>query len=247
MASTVVSSQNLVVELDDQEIEFDAAKSSPGSTSTCAASPRYAGLGTGGPILGRQVVFACNSNSCRSQMAEGWAREWIEKQRLTYPDESAESKQLDGLRIFSVALDDGAVFKQTLDSSNETCCGDLCNSIVERKQVKAKAVEAMAWDGIDISKCYPKTFAELQEADTHGQPFAPGLNQSGAVLENLVIVCDCAGSKFGLSDKALSVSEWQIEAPTAAATAGEGDQAYLRVSRQIKAHVFAYMSQLLQM
>ena len=28
-----------------------------------------------------KVVFACKSNSCRSQMAEGWAREWIRKRR----------------------------------------------------------------------------------------------------------------------------------------------------------------------
>ena len=28
------------------------------------------------------VVFACKSNSCRSQMAEGWAKEWIKSERI---------------------------------------------------------------------------------------------------------------------------------------------------------------------
>lgn len=28
-----------------------------------------------------KIIFACKSNSCRSQMAEGWAREWIRRER----------------------------------------------------------------------------------------------------------------------------------------------------------------------
>lgn len=69
------------------------------------------------------IVFACKSNSCRSQLAEGWAREWIKEQRLglenraktrfTSRDEDDHDRQLraflDGLLVASVALDESSV------------------------------------------------------------------------------------------------------------------------------------------
>lgn len=64
------------------------------------------------------IVFACKSNSCRSQMAEGWARAWIAAQRrgLAAPrppgapgDRRRRRAFLDGLLVASVALDGAAV------------------------------------------------------------------------------------------------------------------------------------------
>jgi protein-tyrosine-phosphatase len=76
------------------------------------------------------IVFACKSNSCRSQMAEGWARNWLQKQKDDVDDklntlndegkvndwyERKMRKQLSLLEhttIASVALNASAVFEE---------------------------------------------------------------------------------------------------------------------------------------
>mmetsp|Transcript_24169 Transcript_24169/g.50620 ORF Transcript_24169/g.50620 Transcript_24169/m.50620 type:complete len:424 (+) Transcript_24169:46-1317(+) len=72
------------------------------------------------------VVFACKSNSCRSQLAEGWAHEWIKAQRLGIEKRAEKARCgsssrgddvydrqlstfLDGLLVVSVALDESSV------------------------------------------------------------------------------------------------------------------------------------------
>eukprot|EP01083_Nonionella_stella_P000429 1231_1 len=55
------------------------------------------------------VVFACKSNSCRSQMAEGWAKQWIKEERRNGGDDAF----LDGLMVLSVALDESKVQTNT--------------------------------------------------------------------------------------------------------------------------------------
>ena len=48
----------------------------------------------------KTIVFACKSNTCRSQMAEGWAREWIRER----PEINSTTM------VASIALDSSAVY-----------------------------------------------------------------------------------------------------------------------------------------
>lgn len=44
-----------------------------------------------------KIVFACKSNSCRSQMAEGWAKEWIRRERDDLDRKLARPSSLGGV------------------------------------------------------------------------------------------------------------------------------------------------------
>lgn len=87
-------------------------------------------------LFSTTIVFACKSNSCRSQMAEAWAKEWIKAER-----KEIESRRLcvvekrdgsdgdddiklrafvDGLFIASVALDETCVGTATTCTHSST-------------------------------------------------------------------------------------------------------------------------------
>jgi len=118
------------------------------------------------------VIFACKSNSCRSQMAEGWAKEWIRDKKDTFNKKLKGLKEenetgicpvtersisvIDNFMVASVALDSSAVFTtEPSQSSLEIMTHQ------QRKSVKSKAVAAMAEDGVDISCYIPKTADEI--------------------------------------------------------------------------------------
>lgn len=124
------------------------------------------------------IVFACKSNSCRSQMAEGWALKWIAAQRhalntKTHDDQHQDELRafLDGLLVLSVALDEssvGAPMPSSPLSSGRTQCvtcdGDqsgACTVSLRRRQPKEKAITAMAHDGVDITNYYAKTVNDI--------------------------------------------------------------------------------------
>lgn len=134
------------------------------------------------------IVFACKSNSCRSQMAEGWARDWLEQEKMEAGEKLKASNALDERNVMrrrlgtldetivaSVALDSNAVFTSSYsvagtgtgvsasaDSGNkETKTDFTANSNLQRKSIKSKAITAMAEEGIDISKHIPKTIGEV--------------------------------------------------------------------------------------
>jgi len=295
------------------------------------------------------IVFACKSNSCRSQMAEAWAQEWIKAERLGVENRTIghigdeDDRQLraflDGLMVVSVALDESSVAnneKSSMDtsisyigtplnrlsssptssltshfeaSSNSarqcvTCDGEMCTSTSQRRRPKEKAIQAMARDGVDISPYYAKTFSEVlpfvvshhrrQTSDlfikhqidlglknwkSHlsfaglrrvlesasremGMAFAGIVRDddrsesiaveetdneriSECVVDNLIVLCSCPASlKRQLSELSKETLDWDIDPPTAAARAGEGDGAYLRVSRQIREKVHNFMNQM---
>lgn len=122
------------------------------------------------------VVFACKSNSCRSQMAEGWARKWLDDRIIMLDntlqefreemddvnDHTAQLKLTQNVErhieilkdtiIASVALDSNSVFVSSHDNAMER---------PQRKNVKSKAVDAMGMDGVDISSFQPKTIEEI--------------------------------------------------------------------------------------
>lgn len=109
----------------------------------------------------KTIVFACKSNTCRSQMAEGWAKEWI---RI-----HSSKQDTANTLVASIALD-------TKSAYNCDCAdGEVC----EVKSVKSKAVEAMALDGIDISAFTPKTLDQIL-------PTIPRLP-----IDFLVVLCSC--------------------------------------------------------
>ena len=273
------------------------------------------------------IVFACKSNSCRSQMAEGWAKNWIKNERSNLDErrgtDNNNSEQvlrdqrlqsfLDGLLVASVALDESSVTSTLYDSglstsprssptsffaknnsvhtkksSCVTCDGEACAFPLRRKKVKQKAVNAMAIDGVDISDAIPKTIqdvlsssngsegeeqlsrrrsrsfsileilrrvslqtslayagvVDVEDSPESGDVGANTLDEQRSV-DSLVVLCACAESlKRKLSDMSKETLEWDIDAPTALAKEGEGDMAYLRVSRQIRMKVETFMNHL---
>ena len=63
------------------------------------------------------------------------------------------------------------------------------------------------------------------------------------VVDSLIVLCSCPDSmKRHLSNVSKQTIDWEIEPPTAAAKLGEGDGAYLRVSRQIRTKIDFLMS-----
>lgn len=62
------------------------------------------------------------------------------------------------------------------------------------------------------------------------------------MVDNLIVLCSCPALKRRLSDMSKHTFDWDIDAPTDAAKAGEGDGAYIRVSREIKAKVDEFMN-----
>jgi protein-tyrosine-phosphatase len=265
------------------------------------------------------IVFACKSNSCRSQMAEGWAKNWMENERSKLEARRTDVKGsnqlevqrdrrlqsfLDSLVVASVALDESSVTSplhddarlsssprsslttfftrnNSVESTNSascvTCDGETtCTSPLRRKKVKSKAIDAMAVDGVDISDATPKTIHDVLSSEVTcgdgGSPYGSkkrsfsllemlrsvslqmSLAYAGVVevesttrqsVDSLVVLCSCADSlKRKLSDISKETFEWDIDAPTALAKEGEGDAAYLRVSRQIRVKVETFMNRL---
>jgi hypothetical protein len=136
------------------------------------------------------IVFACKSNSCRSQMAEAWAKEWIKAERKELANSSDSDAKLqafvDSLFVASVALDDTCVADVPTTSTptpgddsdqsarNEsptsslnlslecvTCNGEVCPLSARRRRPKEKAVWAMSHDGVDISGYEVKSFRDI--------------------------------------------------------------------------------------
>mmetsp|Transcript_24446 Transcript_24446/g.46483 ORF Transcript_24446/g.46483 Transcript_24446/m.46483 type:complete len:235 (+) Transcript_24446:208-912(+) len=205
-----------------------------------------------------KVVFACKSNSCRSQMAEGWANEWVQQQRsrLTTSSSptSSETEFLQSVVVASVALDSASVFKGNQEDGSAVS--------PSRISVKGKAVQAMAADGVDISSFTPKTLDELVKSLSQvTSPASESCEDAwstleidtkdkaldGKPLDRLVVMYSCADNvKHHVVQHSRSVTEWSIEAPTAAAKAGEGDQAYRRVSLEIRTQVEALLEELMR-
>ncbi|KAL7497783.1 hypothetical protein ACHAWT_010200 [Skeletonema menzelii] len=85
---------------------------------------------------------------------------------------------------------------------------------------------------------------EVEDTPESGDLGASTLVEQRSV-DSLVVLCACADSlKRKLSDMSKETFEWDIDAPTALAKEGEGDMAYLRVSRQIRVKVENFMNQL---
>jgi len=81
----------------------------------------------------------------------------------------------------------------------------------------------------------------------------PDSNDSDNVSDNnkpvdkLIVMYSCADSvKHHVANRSRGVIQWNIEAPTAAAKGGEGDQAYRRISLEIRHQVEELMDGLLQ-
>ena len=224
-----------------------------------------------------KIIFACKSNSCRSQMAEGWANQWIneEKERLenalkiqTFygsecvvepPDYNIDHKCADvdddietlerklifltNIKIFSVALDQD-IFSDVDHGENinikNTCIAcdeEECAISQTRLSVKSKAIQAMAQDGVDISNHYPKSIVHILKT-VGGQPADYNQNSQYHIFDKLIILCSCGIEiKQNLIQYSKTVEEWDIDPPTTAAKAGEGDQAYRRISLEIRCEV----------
>mmetsp|Transcript_28133 Transcript_28133/g.51943 ORF Transcript_28133/g.51943 Transcript_28133/m.51943 type:complete len:358 (+) Transcript_28133:91-1164(+) len=116
------------------------------------------------------IVFACKSNSCRSQMAEGWAQKWIKAERLSLEnraeDEDVGDRQLlraflDGLLVVSVALDESSISngKGSIDpspssiplssspTSSFTTSFPVCSTVSRQIETASRQIECVTCDG----------------------------------------------------------------------------------------------------
>jgi protein-tyrosine-phosphatase len=128
----------------------------------------------------------------------------------------------------------------------------------------------MSLDGVDISTHVPKTIQELatslasssspnknhvlrtqepafhkqQPENIHGEE--PDACDLDMMMDKLIVLCSCGDEmKSQLVRRAVSVEEWNVDAPTAAAQSGEGASAYRRVSQDIRLKVHYLMEQIL--
>ena len=176
---------------------------------------------------GFSIVFACKSNSCRSQMAEAWGKVWIQNQLNQLEEHHTSRKNiLENIFVESLALD---------------------SSDLKNKVIKHKAILALAQDGVDISgqrpSGVPETLQKITLRKNLDDPSHTSLNHS-KVIDILVLMCNCKDNmNKDLFLKSNVVFDLKVDAPTAFAMSGEGDQAYLRVSRDIRTKVFTIMDE----
>mmetsp|Transcript_14383 Transcript_14383/g.28751 ORF Transcript_14383/g.28751 Transcript_14383/m.28751 type:complete len:205 (-) Transcript_14383:217-831(-) len=199
-----------------------------------------------------RVVFACKSNTCRSQMAEGWAKSWLDKYYDHVRPESKENDSLlphDQVHILSVALDSSSIWNDENDDATVPCPTNderLRSNHRDLKSVKVGAIEAMATDGVDISNYYPKS---AKEAMMLSQPFssATKCNNSMFDIDRLVLLCNCATGNVEaqkLVRSSARVIEWEVPAPSALYNSGNED-AYVETSRNIRDKVDRMLEELL--
>eukprot|EP00559_Dactyliosolen_fragilissimus_P006637 CAMPEP_0184865340 /NCGR_PEP_ID=MMETSP0580-20130426/17758_1 /TAXON_ID=1118495 /ORGANISM="Dactyliosolen fragilissimus" /LENGTH=217 /DNA_ID=CAMNT_0027364497 /DNA_START=38 /DNA_END=691 /DNA_ORIENTATION=- len=168
---------------------------------------------------------------------------------------------LDNFVVVSIALDCAAVYEETVSYSDlfQIPAG-FHKHHYKRKSIKEKAINAMAKDGIDISQSFPKAFQEVMpelEANFPVEILSSSLSSLSRIgedekddvrpVDKLVVLCSCGDDmKKNLANQSKSVEEWNIDAPTAAAKSGEGDDAYHRVSLEIRDEVDNLMSRLVE-
>eukprot|EP00557_Chaetoceros_sp_GSL56_P008699 CAMPEP_0176497102 /NCGR_PEP_ID=MMETSP0200_2-20121128/11541_1 /TAXON_ID=947934 /ORGANISM="Chaetoceros sp., Strain GSL56" /LENGTH=244 /DNA_ID=CAMNT_0017895085 /DNA_START=192 /DNA_END=926 /DNA_ORIENTATION=+ len=176
------------------------------------------------------------------------------------------SVALDSSSVFKTSSDSDEGLTPTVPGNNN-------NARVYRKHIKSKAVEAMKKEGIDITSHQPKTVDEIMHvirndsislpeslpSSLPSKPFVFNETLTREIDENqkmdekptlktvdkLIVLCSCGEMDDKLVKRSKSIEEWQIDAPTAACKAGEGDLAYTRVSLQIKDEVNNLMKQLI--
>mmetsp|Transcript_34259 Transcript_34259/g.82853 ORF Transcript_34259/g.82853 Transcript_34259/m.82853 type:complete len:344 (+) Transcript_34259:122-1153(+) len=102
----------------------------------------------------------------------------------------------------------------------------------------------MAYAGIPRDGIYRSDKESVKETSSYERPL--DTDNSHHVVDNLIVLCSCPDAlKRRLSDMSRTTSEWDdIDPPTAAARAGEGDGAYLRVSRRIRDRVDDFLGEL---
>jgi protein-tyrosine-phosphatase len=100
---------------------------------------------------------------------------------------------------------------------------------------KSSKEMGFAYAGIKVQDNFLANRNSMPEADASEQCL---------MVDNLIVLCSCSTLKRRLSDMSKQTIDWDIDAPTDAAKAGEGDGAYIRVSRQIKCKVDEFLSNL---
>lgn len=174
-----------------------------------------------------KIVFACKSNTCRSQIAEGFANLWLEeKKNVSVPIKRH-------ITVVSVALDEASLFTDKTGQENLARV---------RKYVKAAAIEIMLNFGVDIQNYTPKAIAEILPIDEN--KCNRSTEEVDKDIHTLVILCSCGEElKRKLIRRARNVVEWNIDAPTTCFKAGERN-AYHRVGLEIKNEVELLMQRI---
>lgn len=182
------------------------------------------------------VVFACKSNSCRSQMAEAWANNWIRTERddllrqIKDQRRSEEVKSqiqeklylLENIYVFSVALD-------------------------EATAVKSGAIGALKNDGVNISRYESKTYTTLENQLLKYRLIYPSEEVDGEkgqqqqqqqqLIDKLIILGSCDESlERALIHRSATIEKWNVGSPSYCVH-GEDKDSYRQLSLEIKHRV----------
>jgi hypothetical protein len=153
-----------------------------------------------------------------------------------------KSKAIEAMAVDGVDISD-ATPKTIHDVLSSVTCGGENSSPCSKKR-SFSLLEMLRSVSLQMSLAYAGVVEVEYTTESEGIGSANTLDEQRSV-DSLVVLCSCADSlKRKLSDMSKETFEWDIDAPTALAKEGEGDMAYLRVSRQIRVKVENFMNRL---
>ena len=175
-----------------------------------------------------------NSSSCVTCDGEACA---FPLRRKKVKQKAVNAMAIDGVDI-SEAIP--KTIQDVLSSSN----GSEGEEQLSRRRSRSFSIlEILRRVSLQTSLAYAGV-VDVEDSTESGDVGANTLDEQRSV-DSLVVLCSCAESlKRKLSDMSKETFEWDIDAPTALAKEGEGDSAYLRVSRQIRVKVETFMNHL---
>ena len=145
-------------------------------------------------------------------------------------------KKVKSKAIEAMAKDGVDISDATPKTINDVLSSVSCGEASHCKKRSFSILEMLRRVSLQMSWAY----AGVAEVEDKSE-----LKVEGRSVDSLVVLCSCADSlKRKLSDMSKETLEWNIDAPTAFAKEGEGDGAYLRVSRQIRVQVEQFMDRL---
>src|ERR1051326_2980904 len=107
-----------------------------------------------------KVLFLCTGNSCRSQMAEGWAR----KLKASEVEAYSAGIEKHGMNPHAVRV----MGEAGVDISRQYSKTPQDIGPVEKPGMNPHAVRVMGEAGVDISRQYSKTPQDIGPVEKHG-------------------------------------------------------------------------------
>ena len=164
------------------------------------------------------------------------------KQRKAIKSKAIQAMAQDGVDISSFFPKSiGEITPLILDSYEKKQRADGGQTVLKkRRTVEQSSMRRVLQFLQRASKDMGMAYAGIRsntDHDTVTTSTITEITQEQLMVDNLIVLCSCPNLKRRLSDMSKQTTDWDIDAPTDAAKAGEGDAAYLRVSRRIKCKV----------